>query len=760
MQSHTSVTSPLDDKFRSRKMLPEPPPIKADMAACTIIAKNYLAMARVLAESFQRHNPDCPFFVLLMDPVEGYFNPELEPFHLLEARHLPIPHLEGLLFKYDVMEASTAVKPYLLEYLLKRHELGKLVYFDPDILILNPLHELSKVLDDSSIVLTPHITRPYPDKARPNEYHLLVAGSFNLGFIGLHKDHQTQEFLGWWQRMVYQNCVSLPERGLFVDQKWIDLVPGLYDDVAILREPGYNVAYWNLHERRVTIKNDDVFINDEPCYFFHFSGFNLGKPSEISKHQTRHKMSGLGDGKELFLRYRDLVAASGWKQSSKWPYTYEYFDNGVRIPKIARRYYWGLGEQVVRYGNPFNWLGNMETSEAPAADANGLQKHADEQQQQAGEKLPFGVNVVGYVTSEKGVGEVARSNVRILQSVGVPCIANSFVDTGSKNLESPPKNLHSTNPYSINLICVNADQTPYFAQKNKDYLRGRYNIGYWLWELSEFPEEWYGSFDYIDELWVPTKFMYDCLSAISPVPVNRVPCSIDPETKPSSSWGRAEFGLKSDEFVFLFLFDFHSYMERKNPVGLIRAFKQAFGNRKDVVLLIKTARADFDPTGRKLLQAEARGANVRFLDEVLPREAINSLISAANCYVSLHRSEGFGLTLSESMMLGKPVIATAYSGNMDFTTEQNSFLVRYKLREIEQSYGPYKAGWVWADPDLDHAAEQMRYVFENPEAAARIAARGRADVMANLHPRILGEEVKARLEVLQREKEGNLVTTR
>ena len=111
-------------------------------------------------------------------------------------------------------------------------------------------------------------------------------------------------------------------------------------------------------------------------------------------------------------------------------------------------------------------------------------------------------------------------------------------------------------------------------------------------------------------------------------------------------------------------------------------------------------------------------------------------------------------------MLGKPVIATAYSGNMDFTTEQNSFLVRYKLREIEQSYGPYKAGWVWADPDLDHAAEQMRYVFENPEAAARIAARGRADVMANLHPRILGEEVKARLEVLQREKEGNLVTTR
>jgi len=346
-----------------------------------------------------------------------------------------------------------------------------------------------------------------------------------------------------------------------------------------------------------------------------------------------------------------------------------------------------------------------------------------------------------------------------LQAAGIPCIANNFVDPDSRNLEEPPKNLSSSNCYSINLINVNADQIPYFARENKNYLRNRHNIGYWAWELSEFPEQWFGSFEYLDEVWVPSRFVQESVAAVAPVPVLRVPHSIDPEIQFSPSWiarTRSRLNLYSGKFVFLFLFDFQSYMERKNPLGLIRAFRQAFGDRTDVLLLIKSSRAELDKASyqrlRECAQPEGRGANVRLLNEVLPREAIRSLMSLADCYVSLHRSEGFGLTLSEAMQHGKPVIATGYSGNMDFMTEENSFLVRYKLKEIEQSYGPYRAGWVWADPDEEHAAELMRYVFENREVANRVAERGRADVIAGLHPRTLAQEVKARLEVIQREE--------
>ena len=743
-------------------MLRELEKVESETAGCTIIAKNYLAMARVLAESFARHNPGSNFFVLLMDPVEGCFNPAQEQFHLVETRHLPIPDLEKVLFKYDVLEASTAVKPYFMEYLLERHNIRKLVYLDPDVLVLSTFDGIWRALEESAIVLTPHITRQYPDQAHPNERDLVVAGSYNLGFIGVRRCETTDQFLRWWQRMVYNNCVSFPERGLFVDQKFVNLVPGLYGDVRILREAKYNVAYWNLHERQITMENDEVLVEGGACCFFHFSGFDPAEPAEISKHQTRYKMSELGEGRELFRRYRSLLLKHGWKQSARWAYTYDYFDNGERIPKSARRYYWSLGDELREFSDPFSWLGAPERSGRTAGglvEAPFENDRAEDCDGEAADNLPFGVNVAGYVTSEKGVGESIRSNLRILQAAGIRCIANNFVDPDSRNLERPPKNLSSSNPYRINLINVNADQTPFFARSNKNYLRGRHNIGYWAWELSEFPEQWHASFEYLDEVWVPSTFVHDCLSAVAPVPVLCVHHSIDPDLQFSTSWadaGRARLRLRSDQFIFLFLFDFQSYMERKNPLGLIRAFKQAFGDRKDVALVIKSARGACDmqsyETLQRTVEAEGRTANIRLLDEVLPREMIRSLMWTADCYVSLHRSEGFGLTLAEAMQQGKPVIATGYSGNMDFMTEENSFLVRYRLKEIEQTYGPYRAGWVWADPDLEHAAELMRHVFENRETAARVGERARHDVMHTLHPEVLGRVVKARLEVLEREQ--------
>jgi len=700
-------------------------------------------MARVLAESFQKHNAGVPFFVLLLDEVDGFFQPEEEQFELLQTRCLKIPNVEGFLFKYDVLEASTAVKPYFLEFLFQEYKFKKLVYLDPDILVLGPLSRIGELLESYSLVLIPHLTTPFPDDQKPSDDDILRAGVFNLGFLAMRNDEAAQKLLGWWQRKVYHNCLVAFEMGMFVDQKWMDFVPAFFKSTAILREPGYNVAYWNLHERTVTRLGDAFLVNGEPCYFFHFSGFNPDQPSIISKHQTRFTMNQIGDCAQLFAQYRTMVLSKGWEQTKRWPYSYNLFANGITIPKSARRFYWSLGPQVEDLGNPFTWLDQTTPEHTPAKRAQSPRV-----------TLP-GVNLVGYVTSEKGVGEASRSNLRILQAANVPHTVNNFIDPGSSNLEPLPANLTNSNPYRVNLINVNADQTPHFAHQNEGYLAGHYNIGYWAWELSRFPDEWKGSFDYLDEVWVPSTFVRESVGRASPLPVTCVPHSIDPDITVDPEWTRENLGFSKDLFVFLFLFDFHSYLARKNPEGLMRAFKRAFGDRQDVLLLLKSSRRDFNPAGFHALEILSEGANVRFFDEVMSRRAVHSLISACDCYVSLHRSEGFGLTLSEAMSCAKPVIATGYSGNMDFMSERNSFPVRYRMIEIDDDHGPYKRGQMWAAPDIDHAAELMDHVVNHRADALAIAEQGKRDVLAQLHPKTIGRLVRQRLGEINGAAEGS-----
>jgi glycosyltransferase involved in cell wall biosynthesis/SAM-dependent methyltransferase len=356
---------------------------------------------------------------------------------------------------------------------------------------------------------------------------------------------------------------------------------------------------------------------------------------------------------------------------------------------------------------------------------------------------PFGVNVAGYLASEKAVGEGVRADVRGLRAARIPYVLNNVVDPESLNEEATYTDISEDQRYAINLIHVNAAEMPLFlAQRGEDYLRGRYNIGYWAWELSDFPEEWRASFQYFDEIWAPSNFVLGSLARVSPVPVVRIPHSLRGEFA-AQPCDRSYFGLPTRAFIFLFVFDFHSYMERKNPLGLIRAFLKAFGKRGDVLLVLKCSHSS--PAEMLALKEAAAGANVRILDTVLTREELTRLMSLCDCYVSLHRSEGFGLTMAEAMSLGKPVIATGYSGNVDFMNTMNSYLVNYRLTEIEKDHGPYPKGWVWADPDLDHAAALMRFVRRNRDRAREMGARARRDVLQDLHPGTMGALIKERL---------------
>lgn len=362
-------------------------------------------------------------------------------------------------------------------------------------------------------------------------------------------------------------------------------------------------------------------------------------------------------------------------------------------------------------------------------------------------KRSFGVNVVGNFASETGIGEAVRSSLRALKAASIPYILNNILDPNAANLDAKIQAFDYDNPHSVNLIHINFDTVPAFAkEKGRMYFAGRYNIGCWFWELSEFPELWYPNFEYFNELWASSNFIQDCLSRVSPIPVVKMPLAMAPEILICSRFNRSYFQIPINKFVFLFVFDFDSDIERKNPLGLIKAFKSAFGGTDDILLYLKSVHGNRHSDAFASIRRAADGQpNIFITDAVYTREEINALVHSCDCYVSLHRSEGFGLPIAEAMRAAKPVVVTAYSGNMDFTTAENSFLVDYRLTEIEQE-GPYPKGFVWAEPDVDQAAEQMISVYKTRDAAADRGLRARETILKLFDPMVVGTRMKERLK--------------
>ena len=307
--------------------------------ACTIISKNYLAFARVLAQSYLANHPTHTFFVLLVDrrmPADNFVE---EPFEVFYAEEIGIPDFLQHAFKFDILELNTNVKPSFLKYLFLKKNVEKLVYFDPDICFYSSADNLFALLDQYSIIITPHCVEPIQDDLRPSEQDYLKAGVYNLGFIALRKSEEAMKMLDWWEN----RCLSLGfnevRSGLFVDQCWINFVPCFFDSVLVLKDRGYNMAYWNLHERSLEKLPEYWLVNGrDKLVFFHFSGITVdGVDTEISRHQNRFTLESLPDLTELFLVYRQALRSAMGGKKDEYQYSYGCFSNETPISLFARR---------------------------------------------------------------------------------------------------------------------------------------------------------------------------------------------------------------------------------------------------------------------------------------------------------------------------------------------------------------------------------------------------------------------------------------
>lgn len=849
----------------------------------TIVSRNYLHFALNLMDSVGAQLPGTRRVVVLCDAADGV--PAMPAgVELLPIDSLGIEHLDRMVVQYTILELNTAIKPFAFTRLFADAANQRVIYFDPDIQLYSSGQPLLQRLAEADVVLTPHLTAPLADERHPSDLSILQSGTYNLGFIALARSEQTLAFLRWWSTKLQRDCVVDIPRGLFTDQKWIDLVPGLLSRVHIERDAGWNVAYWNLAHRDVqALPAGGYTVNGSALFFFHFSGHTPGSRL-ISKHQDRYTFDRVAPAvRTLYADYARSIDAHGRERFAPLPYAFAALADGTVLPDVARQVIrrdiaWDArlpdlrsaeGAQFLRRfltepvddGRPalsrlaLQLHGARADLRAAFPDVRGSHRHAylDWFRSRAGEEagitaalapadaapaaapvpagtiatpaaapppaepaapamalpyrlayrlawnargmlrplstprfrervrsylvrraypprrpaveaaavapaataaLPFGLNVVGYVRAESGVGESARATLRALRHTAIAHAVHDFRDGNVSRMgETIDGTLENGRRHAASLFHINADQIGLArVVLGEAFFSVPHRIGFWAWELENFPAEWQGAFDHVDEVWVPSTFCQQAVAARSPVPVLTIPHSV--EVPAALNPDRARFGLRAGSVVFLALADVMSSVERKNPFGAVDAFAAAFAGRDDdVELVVKVSNGHRDAGGMARLRALAQAhRGIHLIDDYLDRPVLNTLLDSVDCVLSLHRAEGFGLTLAEAMARGKVALATGWSGNMDFMSAHNALPVDYTLRAIEHDIGPYRRGERWAEPVIADAVDKLRAVAGNAALRRALGERARDDCRRLLAPEVVGARIEARLEAIRRRK--------
>ena len=866
----------------------------------TIVSRNYFHFAVNLMASVAEHLPGTRRVVAICDERQGLESPD-PGIELLGIEDVGIAALDAMVVQYSILELNTAIKPFVFSRLFADAAAERVIYFDPDIQLFGSGVPLLKHLQEADVVLTPHLTAPLADDKHPSDISILQSGTYNLGFVAMRRCDDTAQLLRWWQAKLERDCVVDIPRGLFTDQKWMDLVPGFCERTVIERHPGWNVAYWNLMHRHIESGPEGFTVNGKPLFFFHFSGYDP-RSASISKHQDRFTLAACTPATQrLFALYTANLAAAGKEKFAAMPYAFAKLADGTPLPDCARRAVrrhldWSrprpplrsaAGAQFVidfvrqpvdalqppvsrlalqlyedradlqaafpdmlasRREAFLNWFaeragpeagitGALMQAQAPAASVDApvdgpldlpaaasapvvasaaiapasvpavatpssapapvlpyrlvyrlawrarhvlrpMTSLAFRQRMReallrrafpaapstvapkalvsapaAAHHHPPGVTVIGYVQAESGVGESARSTLRALACSEVAHSVQDYrVGNVSRMGEAVDAALANGRQHAISLFHINADQLPAARTfLGEAPFTGTYRIGFWAWELENFPAEWHGAFAHVDEVWVPSSFCQRAIAAVSPVPVLVMPHCV--EVPAQLSPDRARFGLRADSVTFLAMADMMSIAGRKNPFAAVQAFRSAFAaDDTRVQLIVKIANAHRDVAAHDQLKALVAGhPQILLLDESLDRPTLNRLLDSVDCFVSLHRSEGFGLVMAEAMARGKVVVATDWSGNTDFMNAHNALPVDYQLVTLQADAGPYRQGERWAEPSQEDAIRQMRRVANEPDLRRSLGERARQDCARCLSPQAVADLIGSRLQKILRQ---------
>lgn len=289
------------------------------------MSANHLAQAKGLGDSLLKYNPAFRLVIGLVDKSEGRIDKNLfSPHEIIEAHEIKIDQFESMYQRYSTYELNCAMKSFFVQYVMSTYQPSKLFFLDSDILVYNSFDYLETLLEEHSILLTPHITTPFPqDGHKPMERDILKAGMFNGGFFGLRNDKNSADFLKWWTERMVDQCYEKPKLGLTVDQNWLNFLPLYFNGVEEVLHPGCNMAYWNLHERKLTRENATYTVNANfPLLFFHFSGYTTEQPDQLSRHQKRYQPNDFPIVKELVADYHETLIKNGHEQIRKIPCFY------------------------------------------------------------------------------------------------------------------------------------------------------------------------------------------------------------------------------------------------------------------------------------------------------------------------------------------------------------------------------------------------------------------------------------------------------
>ncbi|MGV8121874.1 MAG: glycosyltransferase [Candidatus Xenobiia bacterium LiM19] len=717
-----------------------------EKAVFTIVSKNHLARALTLRDSFLAFNQDYDFIIFMVDMVAD--KEEIAVLSVLIesgidirfvhelGRIIQFRNFEHMLLKYDIAEANKAFKPFCFEYLMKT-SYRKIVYLDSDILVLGAFDECDRVLDLASMVFTPHIMEHCGKDSPFTDADILKKGVFNLGFLALRNSGKTQNLITWWGDKVYSDGFMTEGESLQADRRWTDLFPSFVSDLHIIRDRGYNAACWNLHERCIW-KHEGIWkAGNDRLVFFHFSG-SFSDGFSVTPH-CQHDIHVENNGviHELFREYGEKLREYSRVLPQGMKYYYSYLHgSGCRISDEQRR---DAAEQKVLSECAFH---NKPCLPTLCATSDTQKRKSD-----LGEE-PAGLTLAGYFSNTTGISQTARSFASNLFRSGIPfSLKNSLLqqhpEIDFQSMARFADRFSDELPYRLILLFYGSDEIlQAFMERSELFSPDHYRAAVLWWEFESGSESFLKGFDHIDEILVFNDFLRAFYTSIAPghVRIHKLlyPFHIDWIITEPRDVIRNRYGITIDEFVFFFHFDCFSSIMRKNPAAVIQSFAQVFQGKSCAKLVLKMNNTSFYTAQTKKLISMINDLGVServvIINESLPRNGLMTLINATDCYVSLHRGEGMGLGILEAMSLGKPVICTAYGGNMEFTKKDNSFLVEYAMVDAKPDIDAYR--WVkqWAEPSIDQAAEYMYYLYNDRDASRSMGEKARQYVQSYFSP--------------------------